>query len=168
VADEDMPPLIEPNSAGREGPVPELVKRSSFGHEIVHICDRAQQLQERGIPWNEMAILYRSKWMGERIFREITKANLPVDWLNQDRDSRNFDPSTQSIKLMTMHASKGLEFPVVFIPGLGYLPNQHQSVAEEARLLYVAMTRAIEVLVLTCDRRSRFVERIEGALEKVG
>ena len=38
----------------------------------------------------------------------------------------------------------------------------------EARLLYVAMTRAIEVLVLTCDRRSRFVERIEGALEKVG
>lgn len=106
--------------------------------------------------------------MGERIFRELTKAELPVDWINKDSNSRNFDPSKQSIKLMTMHASKGLEFPVVFIPGLGYLPNQDQSVAEEARLLDVAMTRAIEVLVLTCDRRSRFVERIEGALEKVG
>jgi len=64
----------------------------------------------------------------------------------------------------------------MFIPGLGYLPNLHQSVAEEAWLLYVAMPRAIEVLVLTCvdvvgpegHRRSRFVERIEGALEKVG
>jgi hypothetical protein len=168
VADEDMPPLIEPNSAGREGPVPELVKCSGFGREILHICDRAQQLQKRGIPWNEMAILYRSKWMGERIFRELTKVELPVDWINKDRNSRNFDPSKQSIKLMTMHASKGLEFPVVFIPGLGYLPNQHCAIAEEARLLYVAMTRAIEVLVLTCDRRSRFVERMEGALEKVG
>lgn len=75
-----------------------------------------------------------------------------------------------------MNASPLLAFPVVFIPGLGYLPNQHQSVTEEARLLYVAMTGAIEVLVLTCvdavgtegHRRSRFVERIEGALEKVG
>jgi len=54
-----------------------------------------------------------------------------------------------------MSASKGLEFPVVFILGLGYLPSQHCSVTEEARLLYVAMTRVIEVLVLTCDRRSR-------------
>ena len=55
----------------------------------------------------------------------------------------------------------------MFIPGLGYLPNPHQAIEEEARLLYVAMTRAIEVLMLTCDRRSRFVERMEGALEKV-
>ena len=165
--DADMPPLVQPNSAGREGPLPELVKCSSFRQEIMHIVDRAQQLQARGIPWNEMAILYRSKWMGERIFRELTKAELPVDWINKDRDSRNFDPSKQSIKLMTMHASKGLEFPVVFIPGLGYLPNPHQAIEEEARLLYVAMTRAIEVLMLTCDRRSRFVERMEGALEKV-
>ena len=39
--------------------------------------------------------------------------------------------------------------------------------ADEARLLYVVMTRAIEVLVLTCDRRSVFVERVEGALGRV-
>ncbi|PSN15854.1 hypothetical protein C7271_20570 [filamentous cyanobacterium CCP5] len=115
-----------------------------------------------------MAILYRTKWMGERISRELEKAGLPVDWINKDRNSRNFDPSQESIKLMTMHASKGLEFSVVFIPGLGYLPNPHQSVAEEARLLYVAMTRAIEVLVLSCHGRSQFVEQVEGALEKVG
>jgi superfamily I DNA/RNA helicase len=38
----------------------------------------------------------------------------------------------------------------------------------EARLLYVAMTRAIEVLVLTGDRRSVFAERLDGALGKVG
>ena len=91
-----------------------------------------------------------------------------VDWINQGDNSRNFYTSTQSIKLMTMHASKGLEFPVVFIPGVGYLPNRHNTAADEARLLYVAMTRAIEVLVLSCDRRSVFVERLDGALGKVG
>jgi len=86
----------------------------------------------------------------------------------QNSSSRNYDPLSPSIKLMTMHRSKGLEFPVVFIPGLGHLPNPHGEVADEARLLYVAMTRAIEVLVLTGDRMSAFVERLKGALGKVG
>ena len=65
---------------------------------------------------------------------------------------------------MTMHSSKGLEFPVVFILGLGHLPNVQGEITDEARLLYVAMTRAIEVLVLTGDRRSAFVARLKGAL----
>jgi len=51
---------------------------------------------------------------------------------------------------------------------MGYLPNRHGEVADEARLLYVAMTRAIEVLELSCDRKSVFVERLRGALGKVG
>ena len=57
---------------------------------------------------------------------------------------------------------------MVFIPRVEFLPNRHEEVADEARLLYVAMTRAIEVLVLTCDRKSGFVERVEGALGRVG
>jgi hypothetical protein len=81
--------------------------------------------------------------MGEKAFQQLQQAGLPVDWLNQSSSSRNFDPSTPSTKLMTMHASKGLEFPVVFIPGVGYLPNRYNDVVDEARLLYVAMTRAI-------------------------
>ena len=114
-----------------------------------------------------MAIIYRSKWMGERVHRGLQQAGVPVDWINQDLRSRNFDPAAQSMKLMTMHTSKGLEFPVVFIPGVGYLPNRYEEVADEARLLYVAMTRAIEVLVLSCDRHSEFVRRIETSLAKV-
>jgi ATP-dependent exoDNAse (exonuclease V) beta subunit len=71
-----------------------------------------------------MAIIYRDNWMGDKAFQQLQLAGLPVDWLNQSSSSLNSDPSTPSIKLMTMHASKGLEFPVVFISGVGYLPNQ--------------------------------------------
>ena len=56
----------------------------------------------------------------------------------------------------------------MFILGLGHLPNAQEDVADEARLLYVAMTRAIEMLVLTGDRWSVFVERLKGALTRVG
>ena len=166
--DEDLPPMVEPKSAGREGPVPVLVKCANYKAEIAHIVQRVQQLRERGTPLNEMAIVYRAKWMGEAAFVELQRAEVPVTWLNQDNSSRNYDPLSPSIKLMTMHSSKGLEFPIVFIPGIGYLPNAQGDVADEARLLYVAMTRAIEVLVLTGDRRSVFVERLKEALARVG
>ncbi|MBD2114925.1 MULTISPECIES: DEAD/DEAH box helicase [Cyanophyceae] len=76
--DEDIPPLVQPNSAGREGPVPELVKCRSYKEEVNHIIQRAQQLQERGIPWNEMAIIYRDNWMGEKAFQQLQQAGMPV------------------------------------------------------------------------------------------
>ena len=105
--DEDVPPLVEPSSAGREGPVPVLVKCANYKAEIAHIIQRAQQLHTRGIPWQEMAIIYRANWMGESAFAQLQQAGLPVTWLNQNSSSRNFDPLSPSLKLMTMHTSQG-------------------------------------------------------------
>lgn len=58
------------------------------------------------------------------------------------------------INLMTIHKSKGLEFPIVFIVGCseGLLPHHKaQSVDDEARLMYVAITRAMDKLYLTSN-----------------
>ncbi|WP_242025815.1 3'-5' exonuclease [Phormidium tenue] len=77
---------------------------------------------------------------------EKKDAGIPVEWLNEDSNSKRYHPEAQSVKLLTMHSSKGLEFPVVFIPGVGFMPNQSQAIADEARQLYVAMTRATEFL----------------------
>lgn len=94
---------------------------------------------------------------------------IPIEWVNASSDTRNYNPVELSIKLITMHSSKGLEFPVVLIPGIGYMPNQygHGTPEEEARLLYVAMTRAIEQLILKGDRPSEFTTRLETALGNV-
>ena len=53
------------------------------------------------------------------------------------------------------------------IPGLGYMPHPKEDPPAEARLLYVAMTRAIERLILTAHRTSAFVERLAKAIERV-
>jgi len=72
----------------------------------------------------------------------------------------------QKIALLTLHASKGLEFPLVFIAGCedGVLPLRlpgipPASVEEERRLLYVGMTRAKHRLVLTCARTRNILGR---------
>lgn len=166
--EEDEPLLVSPESAGRHGPRPELIRLPSFGREVAYLADRVRQLHEQGTAWNEMAILYRSKFMAERICADFGRSQIPVEWVNRTQDSRNYDAAAPSIKLLTMHASKGLEFPVVMIPGVGFLPNIHGTEEDEARLLYVAMTRAMDRLVLTGDRPSPFVQRLEGVLGLAG
>jgi superfamily I DNA/RNA helicase len=63
---------------------------------------------------------------------------------------------------MTMHASKGLEFPLVVMPGVGQLPEPGEDEAEEARLFYVAATRATERLVLTVSGDGLFARKLQA------
>jgi len=71
-------------------------------------------------------------------------------------DADKFESESGKVALMTMHSAKGLEFPVVFMPGMedGLFPS-HRSIdseeklEEERRLCYVGMTRAEERLFLT-------------------
>ena len=70
-------------------------------------------------------------------------------------DMDNYSDSTNAVTLMTLHSAKGLEFPVVFIPGMeeGIFPHSRalfdgDQMEEERRLCYVGMTRAKERLFL--------------------
>ncbi len=101
-------------------------------------------------------------------------------------DLDNLDEEQDSVTIMTMHAAKGLEYPVVFVVGLeeGIFPGirsmgDPEELEEERRLCYVAMTRAKEQLCLshaqqrmifghtTNNQVSRFVQEIpEDYLER--
>jgi superfamily I DNA/RNA helicase len=103
-----------------------------------------------------------------------------------------YDDKAEAVSLMTLHAAKGLEFPLVFITGVeeDILPcrilSDHvkdgemteRAVAEERRLFYVGLTRARDNLVLTSaatrtlfgekrqQRLSRFLDEIPPHLLK--
>jgi len=100
-------------------------------------------------------------------------------------DTDVYTHRVEKVSLMTMHAAKGLEFPVVFIAGCeqGFIPfkprgRELADMAEERRLFYVAMTRAMERLYLTRAKKRRiygqteprvlspFVADIENRLKK--
>ncbi len=81
-----------------------------------------------------------------------------LDQAALQRDTDLYHPNAEKVTLISMHAAKGLEFPVVFVAGCedGLIPfRMAEDRAEERRLLYVAMTRARQRLFLTRARRRR-------------
>ncbi len=85
-------------------------------------------------------------------------------------DADEKDPNADTVKLMTIHAAKGLEFPVVFVGGLeeGLFPNAmsintREELEEERRLFYVAITRAKARLFLSyANTRYKFGSLIQS------
>jgi DNA helicase II / ATP-dependent DNA helicase PcrA len=80
-------------------------------------------------------------------------------------DIDGLDTEQDCVSIMTLHAAKGLEFPVVFLPSVeqGILPHQRaissgrdDEIEEERRLLFVGLTRAREELYLTNARQREF------------
>lgn len=63
-----------------------------------------------------------------------------------------------------MHSSKGLEFPVVAIPGIGLMDAEEFPTEEEVRLLYVAMTRATSKLIMTSHQDTPFTQKLQTAI----
>ncbi|OON98178.1 MAG: ATP-dependent DNA helicase PcrA [Epulopiscium sp. Nele67-Bin005] len=81
-------------------------------------------------------------------------------------DVDNYDQESNSVVLMTLHSAKGLEFPVVFMPGVeeGIFPSnrsvQDNDLEEERRLMYVGITRAEEQLyILHTNERTLYGNR---------
>ncbi|MAQ47283.1 MAG: ATP-dependent DNA helicase [Flavobacteriales bacterium] len=113
--------------------------------------------------------------------------NSILDFINEvSLDETNKETSNKSeVSLMTIHQSKGLEFPYVYIVGLenGLFPSQRSlkipsGVEEERRLLYVAITRASKKVTLSYSlnrfqfgtiqqsEKSMFIDNIEHCLNK--
>ncbi|MBV9087752.1 MAG: UvrD-helicase domain-containing protein [Acidobacteriaceae bacterium] len=167
-------------SPGGPASVPEVLK---------FLIDRTgyiQQLEEEGTPEALARIdnlrelvnaAMDSRDRGETLDQFLDHAALVSD-------ADQYDERAQ-ITLMTLHAAKGLEFPLVFLVGLeeGLFPHSRtlmepDELEEERRLCYVGMTRAMDTLVLTRARyrrrygtempepsvASRFLEEVPAAL----
>ncbi|MBE6974957.1 MAG: ATP-dependent DNA helicase PcrA [Ruminococcaceae bacterium] len=86
-------------------------------------------------------------------------------------DIEQYDASDDAVVMMTMHASKGLEFPHVFLVGFedGLFPGMrcigdHEEMEEERRLCYVAITRAKKTLTITYARQRMLYGRTNAAM----
>lgn len=146
--DEDGVPIMQPVSIGAEGEAPIFIRQPSLEKEAFAIANQLVQAHKDGFAWSDMAILYTG-WNTLPIVRNVlTQRQIPF---HVYESKVLYQPSVDAISMMTMKVSKGLEFPVVVIPGVGYMPTKGENEKEAAQIFYVAATRAMQRLILGVD-----------------
>jgi DNA helicase-2/ATP-dependent DNA helicase PcrA len=127
----------------------DLTAAMSNGEEFVQeeILPEIEGLEQRTINANEDALT-------------LFLANIALSseiQRKQDEEENPNEPPQQHVTISTIHAAKGLEWPVVFIPACyeGSIPHSRaEDTDEERRLLYVGMTRAQALLYLSCPGKN--------------
>ena len=155
--DDDGIPLIKPISCGRAGPAPTIIKLPTLREEAHAIADHLNQAHKEGHAWGDMAVLCPDYSTRDLCAQVLHQRQMPVQ---MRRGPGDFDPASDTIKVMTMKVSKGLEFPVVALPGVGHMPAAGENEQEAARVFYVAATRATQRLVIGVGGGGGFGQRL--------
>ena len=186
-ADPD-PDRVELSPRKPAGPLPTACGLASPRAEARWVAEKVVELlggldsrqveasdQERAQAFSagDIAVLYRLHAQAPALVEALEQAGVPVQVASREplAETDPLDFKAQRVSLLSMHAAKGLEWPVVFVTGLerGLLPyeppnKEAADTAEERRLLYVALTRAEERLYLSwAAKRGLFGQSMGGA-----
>lgn len=161
-ADEDHVPLIAPEVAGTSGPQPQFRKFDNFNDEAHYIARCIFKWRQNGQSLNNIAVIYGYHWQAGTLQRALENTGVPCAWLKTSVDKKRYDASVDRMALLTRQSSKGLEFDTVVLAGLGGLKDDEEHLEYEVRLLYVGMTRARELLLLTGSGENWFSDRLRG------
>jgi hypothetical protein len=155
--DDDGIPLVKPISCGREGQEPTIIRLPTLREEAYAIADQLSNAHKEGHAWGDMAILCADYKTMDLCADALHQRKLPFSVRKKTGD---YNPSADTIQIMTMKISKGLEFPVVALPGVGHMPAAGEDEQEAARVFYVAATRATQRLVIGVGGSGGFGTRL--------
>jgi hypothetical protein len=158
-ADDDHVPSLMPESGGRKGATPRFGQFESPEAEAKRIAQELLRLHRADTPWRDMGVFYTTPFVAQAVKDALDRANIPVDWL-KDSVSKHFNPQLDCVRLMTAHSSKGLQYRVVIVAGAGFLP--YRSEHDDAKVMYVALTRATHELIVTTSKTSTFSQRLKA------
>ena len=151
--DGDGIPHVKPVSCGRQGEAPVIIRLPSLREEAHAIADHLNHAHKEGHAWGDMAILCPDYQTRDLCAQVLHQRQIPVQ---MRRSPGDFDPASDTVKVMTMKVSKGLEFPVVALPGVGHMPAKGEDEQDAARVFYVAATRAMQRLVIGVGGGAKF------------
>ena len=140
-------------------PVPKIRQMMMEAGYIDYVKESAATPAQEKTKLDNIEVLYssiqslinRAEDVDEKNIESVIRKMVLLDMLEQQQEDEDLD----KVNLLTLHASKGLEFPFVYIMGLEeeLLPHKNsiaaETIEEERRLMYVGITRAKQGLTLT-------------------
>ena len=165
--------LLKPEFSTKNGPKP-LIKRvfTNLNHQSNWIItDIKRRIHTGECIQQNIAIISPNKYHVEKISEHLNREGVKASYYKD-----NMDFNTDSVKCITIHSSKGLEFPLVYLYGIDQrrIPGSKKRVEDDEwddhlriqrKLLYVGMTRAMNELIITSNRY-KYSELLDDIDEK--
>lgn len=136
---DDGIPLLQPLSCGREGPEPIVIDLPTLPERAARVAELLADQHAQGHAWGDMAVLCRHYSEMDICAAALAHQRLPHRVRKRSGDYR---PQEDAIQVMTMHASKGLEWPVVAVVRTRANDLDQDDLAIEAKIAYVGFTRS--------------------------
>jgi UvrD-like helicase C-terminal domain/AAA domain len=153
-----------PSKASRQGPMPVYRDCQTFSQEHALIARLVAHFKGRGLAEQDIAVLYeRNESNRVDALCRVLRQTCQVCWLSNDADPNGGVRSLKSpgVRLLTIKAAKGLEFPAVIVSAADQLPSwMDPDEVRDSNLFYVALTRAADHLAVTWVGSSAFTDRV--------
>jgi len=153
---------INPENTIRHGIPPKIIRNDSFNEECERIRSLILEFIRSGYKKPDIFILSRFKRSCREVNGFLNARGLSSEFIT---DFANWNPRNDSVKCFTMHSSKGLESKIVIICDASKTPFlKPENISQERRLLYVAMTRARDFLIVSYNGDgSQFIQEMNRA-----
>lgn len=151
---------INPENTVRHGVQPKIIRSDSFNEECERIRSLILEFIRSGYKKSDIFILSRFRRPCREINGFLKARGIPSGFIT---DFANWNPRNDSVNSFTMHSSKGLENKIVIICDASRTPDLNsENISEERRVLYVAMTRARDFLIISYNGNgSQFIREME-------
>jgi superfamily I DNA/RNA helicase len=120
-----------------------------------------------GTPAEQIGILYHDVIVARAMAAALDRYGVRFRWAVSSEEKKQLFAHADEVKLVTLESSKGLEFTVAFLPGISG-PRAGEDPVQVTRLLYVAMTRAMVRLVMSCTQLGEMAQRVQRTVAASG
>ena len=160
--------IVPPEATSRSGVPPVVLQCSSADGEADEIVRQVQRMRDAGTDWGQIAVLYgtRNPFV-DAVKHRLQGRVIPHVWVSENSMSKKEVMAVgDQVRLATFQGLKGLEFSRVLMCGVNHV-HDHGGDDDTTRrkVAYVAMTRAMDELVITISGRGPIGQAIASAVE---
>ena len=142
-----------------------IIRHHDITAEAAYLAARLAELHATGVAWSELAVLCRLRVQVAELAAALATRGVPCVHDLEEQLEQPTVTTASAVRILTIHAAKGLEFTRVFISGVnvGVIPllsrvpdgdgDRDADPAEERRLLFVALTRARDAVEISYQFR---------------
>ena len=157
---EDGVPLVEPEAAGVNGISPYIKECPDWQGELDYLARCLDKWLKDRIPPQDIAVICYNKEQCNDVAKLLKQKGIRHS-LHYGGSKKAYNPHDNAVAVFTMHSSKGLEFQRVMLMGICTLKHKDANQeADNTRLLYVAMTRAQNYLMITLSGSGLYQSRL--------